>query len=250
MSFTDLVLNEEIEPSLTIYLKDKIDENIFGDILRKMGLYSIEIKNAEKSEIYYQFSLRDEKFASLFENIEDNPFVNMINPARMFSPLNSNKNTTSLIDILKNYQKSNFSFICGYIKLDAEKSCIYIGIDNYRGIDVISSMKEILFKEKILDEIYDKAKEYLKNPEKYEANIDNIVERVEENKKVETENETEEEKEEKKVSSYNLFIIKHFIKFVMDKYKEEVPANEDNSAKEDTKDTINNPFITDMEQKE
>ncbi|TXJ30295.1 hypothetical protein EPJ69_09490 [Brachyspira aalborgi] len=72
--------------SVKIYLKDKIDEKKFNDILIKVGLTSIEIKNSKKSEIYYKFSLND---------------------------------------ISKNTREKHF-FIGSNIKLDAEKSCIHI----------------------------------------------------------------------------------------------------------------------------
>ena len=176
-----------------IYLKDKIDEKVFGDILIKVGLISIEIKNSEKSEIYYKFSL----YAS-------------------------NPNKPGMKD-----------FVLGsHVKLDAEKSsiCIYGYNEN-----IISGMKKILFKEKILDEVYDKSEEYKNNLEKYEANTDDIIEKIEEKEKTEP---------------YNLFIIKHFIKYIIDKYKEENISSEDNSANENNEDNKNitsNPFITNGE---
>ena len=185
-----------------IYLKDKIDEKVFGDILIKVGLTSIEIKNSEKSEIYYKFSLND---------------------------------------ISKNTREKHF-FIGSNIKLDAEKSCIHIYgyTEFYAGNKIInknliSDIKKILFEEKILDEVYDKSEEYKNNPEKYEANTDDIIEKIEEKEKTEP---------------YNLFIIKHFIKYVIDKYKEENISSEDNSANENNEDNKNittNPFITNGE---
>ena len=87
MSYKDLFENEGIEPSIVIHLKDKIDEKVFNDILIKIGLTSIEIKNSEKSEIYYKFSLTAKA-------IYTNPM--------------------------------NDFFIGSHIKLDAEKSCICI----------------------------------------------------------------------------------------------------------------------------
>lgn len=185
-----------------IYLKDKIDEKVFGDILIKVGLTSIEIKNSEKSEIYYKFSLND---------------------------------------ISKNTREKHF-FIGSNIKLDAEKSCIHIYgyTEFYAGNKIInknliSDIKKILFEEKILDEVYDKSEEYKNNPEKYEANTDDIIEKIEEKEKTEP---------------YDLFIIKHFIKYVIDKYKEENISSEDNSANENNEDNKNittNPFITNGE---
>ena len=101
--------------------------------------------------------------------------------------------------------------------------------------DFIESAKEILFKEKILDEVYDKSEEYKNNLEKYAANTDDIIEKIEEKEKTEP---------------YNLFIIKHFSKYVIDKYKEENISSEDNSANENNEDNKNittNPFITNGE---
>lgn len=132
----------------------------------------------------------------------------------------------------------NDFFIGSHIKLDAEKSCIciYGYQDDYDEKNIILGMKKILFKEKILDEVYDKSKEYKKNIEKYEANTDDIIEKIEEKEKTEP---------------YNLFIIKHFIKYVIDKYKkEENISSEDNSANENNEDNKNitsNPFITNGE---
>ena len=195
MSFKDLFENEGIEPSIVIQLKDKIDEKVFNDILIKVGLISIEIKNSENSEIYYKFLLTAKAIYTNPWDMKD--------------------------------------FVLGsHVKLDAEKSsiCIYGYNEN-----IISGMKKILFKEKILDEVYDKAEEYKNNIEKYEANTDDIIEKIEE--KVKTE-------------PYNLFIIKHFIKYVIDKYKEENISSEDNSANENNEDNKNittNPFITNGE---
>lgn len=195
--FNDL-FNIKIEQDITIYLKDKIDEKAFDNILIKIGLTSIQIKNSEKSEIYYKFSLTAKA-------IYTNPM--------------------------------NDFFIGSHIKLDAEKSCIciYGYQDDYDEKNIILGMKKILFKEKILDEVYDKSEEYKNNPEKYEANTDDIIERIE---------------KRREVRPYNLFIIKHFIKYVMDKYKQENISSEDNSANENNKDNKNittNPFITNGE---
>lgn len=195
--FNDL-FNIKIEQDITIYLKDKIDEKAFDNILIKIGLTSIEIKNSEKSEIYYKFSLTAKA-------IYTNPM--------------------------------NDFFIGSHIKLDAEKSCIciYGYQDDYDEKNIILGMKKILFKEKILDEVYDKSEEYKNNPEKYEANTDDIIERIE---------------KRREVRPYNLFIIKHFIKYVIDKYKEENISSEDNSANENNEDNKNittNPFITNGE---
>ncbi|TKZ34161.1 hypothetical protein, partial [Brachyspira catarrhinii] len=92
-----------------------------------------------------------------------------------------------------------------FIKIDEKNSCLHINsaIEN---IDIYLKVKEILFKEKILNEIYDKANEYKDNYKQYEAKTDNIIKRI----------------ETKKSGQYNLFIIKHFIKYIIDKYKKEL----------------------------
>ena len=220
--FNEMVsqLDEQNRKDITIYLKDKINEKALNDILIKVGLTSIEIKNSEKSEIYYKFSLNDNSELSKYKDF----------------------------------------LIGSNIKLDAEKSCIYI---YYYGEEVISGMKEILFKEKILDEVYDKSEEYENNLEKYEVNTDNIIKKIEKGKlkdmhssmmkMIGINSPIPEKEKEIEIKPYNLFIIKHFIKFVMDKYKQENISSEDNSSNEnienteETKNISNNPFINDGE---
>ena len=128
--------------------------------------------------------------------------------------------------------------------IDKENSCIEINCKELFAFDnedkdnenkFILEIKEILFKEKILNEELDKTKEYENNYQQYEANTDDIIEKIECRENIEP---------------YNLFIIKHFIKFVMDKYKEENISSEDNSANENNEDNKNittNPFITNGE---
>lgn len=168
--FNDL-FNIKIEQDITIYLKDKIDEKAFDNILIKIGLTSIEIKNSEKSEIYYKFSLTAKA-------IYTNPM--------------------------------NDFFIGSHIKLDAEKSCIciYGYQDDYDEKNIILGIKKILFKEKILDEVYDKSGEYENSQSKYEANTDDIIEKIDYNMGSRPHEQA--------------FIIKHFIKYIMDKYKKEI----------------------------
>ena len=228
MSYKDLFENEGIEPSIVIHLKDKIDEKVFNDILIKEGLtkISIEIKNSEKSNVYNYFKFTDE--------------INLSNIAPV-----------------------------KFIGLDAENSCICIyGYKDDYVKNIILGMKKILFKEKILDEVYDKSEEYKNNPEKYEANTDDIIERIEKGKvkmydthtammkawgillPINMDNLTRPTEKEIELKPYHLFIIKHFIKFVIDKYKEENISSEDNSANENSEDNKNittNPFITNGE---
>ena len=212
MSFKDLFENEGIEPSIVIQLKDKIDEKVFNDILIKEGLtkISIEMKNSEKSNVYNYFKFTDEINLS---NITPVKFIGL-----------DAENSCIYINSIKDKSKSS------NLNLDA-----FFGINNKNLTDFILGMKKILFKEKILDEVYDKSEEYKNHLEKYEANTDDIIEKIEEKEKTEP---------------YDLFIIKHFIKYVIDKYKEENISSEDNSANENNEDNKNittNPFITNGE---
>lgn len=102
-----------------------------------------------------------------------------------------------------------------FIKIDEKKSCLYIN-STIENIDIYLKIKEILFKEKILNEIYDKANEYKDNYKQYEAKTDNIIKRI----------------EAKKLGQYNLFIIKHFIKYIIDKYKVELILSKNYSKKD------------------
>ena len=204
-AFKDLDLEKLLKPSTSIFLKEKIDENILTNTLIKIGLVS---KKIEKR--YFK----------------DNNIILDIENYFCFSY--SGDNDTAKITI------------------DKENSCIGINYKELFAFDFdnedkdnenkfILEIKEILFKDKILDEVYDKSEEYKNNIEKYEANTDDIIEKIEEKEKTEP---------------YNLFIIKHFIKYVIDKYKEENISSEDNSANENNEDNKNittNPFITNGE---
>ncbi|TXJ54975.1 hypothetical protein EPJ67_12040 [Brachyspira aalborgi] len=204
-AFKDLDLEKLLKPSTSIFLKEKIDENILTNTLIKIGLVS---KKIEKR--YFK----------------DNNIILDIENYFCFSY--SGDNDTAKITI------------------DKENSCIGINYKELFAFDFdnedkdnenkfILEIKEILFKDKILDEVYDKSEEYKNNIEKYEANTDDIIERIE---------------KRREVRPYNLFIIKHFIKYVIDKYKEENISSEDNSANENNEDNKNittNPFITNGE---
>ena len=221
---------EEIKPSIVIQLKDKIDEKVFSDILIKEGLtkISIEIKNSEKSNVYNLFKFGDK--------------VNLININNYYNTMgldaeNSCIYITKIISIKEVSESTLGKSIGGilansYMFNNANKKSNNVIKDILEEKDFIESVKEILFREKILDKVYDKSKEYKKNPKKYEANTDDIIEKI----------------EEENTEPYNLFIIKHFIKYVIDKYKQENHSSEDNSTKENIEDTKNiskNPFIED-----
>ena len=188
-------------------------------------------------------------FKDLFENKGFNYTIIQLKDKideKVFSDILVREGLTKISIEIKNSEKSivyncfkfeeNFSIIdissdsiaLNSIALDSENSCIYT---NYSYI-TDGYVKKILFKEKILDEVYDRAEEYKNNPKKYEANTDDIIEKIEEGN----------------TEPYYLFIIKHFIKYIMDKYKEENPSSEDNSTNkniEDTKNVSKNPFIED-----
>ena len=234
--------------TMKIYLKNKIDEKVLNDTLTKIGLISIEIKNDYFKSLLDRggiFSLIADaaniaanivaNAANIVDDIVDDTAQTTVSPPSgelYFSSRTYYK--FSLVDKISLSTIKDDFFIGSHIRLDAEESCIYIC--DYNG-NIISGMKEILFKEKILDKVYDKAEEYKNNLEKYEANTDDIIEKI----------------EEKNSEPYNLFIIKHFIKFVMDKYKQENISSEDNSSNENIENTeeakniSNNPFINDGE---
>ena len=197
MSFKDLFENEGIEPSIVIQLKDKIDEKVFNDILIKEGLTKISIE-IKNSEKSHIYN---------FFTFEDEVDITDIAPVNI-------------------------------MWLDAENSCININLGVFRGIfgGLTVGMKRILFREKILDEVYDKSGEYENSQSKYEANTDDIIEKIDYNMGSRPHEQA--------------FIIKHFIKYIMDKYKEENISSEDNSANENNEDNKNitsNPFITNGE---
>ena len=231
-----MIFNNDI----TIYLKDKIDEKAFGNILIGEGLtkISIEIQNSGKSNIYHLF-----KFGDKVDLTNITYYYNMIGLdtensciyiTKIFSFKEVSKSTLGkpAAALANPYMFNNAITKSNKVIKDILNNAIK---DILEEKDFIESAKEILFKEKILDEVYDKSKEYKKNLEKYEANTDDIIEKIEEKEKTEP---------------YDLFIIKHFIKYVIDKYKEENISSEDNSANENNEDNKNittNPFITNGE---
>ena len=212
----DLDLEKLFKPSISIFLKEKIDENILTNTLIKIGLIS---KKIEK------------------RYLKDNDIILDIENYFCFSYSGDNDTTK--------------------ITIDKENSCIGINYKELFAFDnedkdnenkFILEIKEILFKEKILNEELDKTKEYENNYQQYEANTDDIIERIEKGKMIS--NIINRGYEEIEVEPYNLFIIKHFIKYVIDKYKEENISSEDNSANENNEDNKNittNPFITNGE---
>ena len=214
----------KIKDTITIHLKDKIDEKVFSDILIKEGLtkISIEMKNSEKSDIYNFFKFADDI------DLTDIAPLNIIGLDAKNSYIYINIQTLSgaFREIGGGLTKGYFGSIFNNLK---NASMENLGDKLEKTITkeyFITSMKKILFREKILDEVYDKSEEYKNNLEKYEANTDDIIEKIE---KVEEEN-TKTSTAPLGLSSiegennepYNLFIIKHFIKYVMDKYKQEI----------------------------
>ena len=187
MSYKDLFENEGIKPSIVIQLKDKIDEKVFGDILIKEGLtkISIEMKNSEKSIVYNYFKFIDE---TNLDNIAPVKFIGL-----------DAENSCIYINSIKDKSKSS----------DFGLGAFFGDVNNEKNLtDVIDNIKKILFKEKILDEIYDKSGEYKINKDKYKADTDDIIEKIDYDMTI--------------PPHYEAFIIKHFIKYVMDKYKQEI----------------------------
>ena len=234
-----MIFNNDI----TIYLKDKIDEKVFGNILVGEGLtkISIEIQNSGKSNIYHLFKFGDKvdltNITYYYNMIGLDTEYSCIYITKIFSFKEVSKSTLvkPAAALANSYMFNNAITKSNNVIKDILNNVIKDIKDISEEKDFIESAKEILFKEKILDEVYDKSKEYKKNIEKYEANTDDIIEKIEEKEKTEP---------------YNLFIIKHFIKYVIDKYKEENISSEDNSANENNEDNKNittNPFITNGE---
>ena len=202
-AFKDLDLEKLLKPSTSIFLKEKIDENILTNTLIKIGLVS---KKIEKR--YFK----------------DNNIILDIENYFCFSYSGDNDTAKITIDKENSYIGINYKELFAFDNEDKDNENKFI-----------LEIKEILFKEKILNEELDKTKEYENNYQQYEANTDDIIEKIECRENIEP---------------YNLFIIKHFIKFVMDKYKEENISSEDNSANENNEDNKNittNPFITNGE---
>ena len=197
LAAANIFSKKEVKKSIVIQLKDKIDEKVFSDILVKEGLTKISIE-IKNSEKSNIYN---------FFTFEDEVYITDIAPVNI-------------------------------MWLDAENSCININLGVFRGIfgGLTVGMKRILFREKILDEVYDKSGEYENSQSKYEANTDDIIEKIDYNMGSRPHEQA--------------FIIKHFIKYIMDKYKEENISSEDNSANENNEDNKNittNPFITNGE---
>lgn len=240
MSFKDLFENEGITPYIVIHLKDKIDEKVFSDILVKEGLtkISIEMKNSEKSNVYNYFKFTDkinldniapmciivldaessciyyvETISREMKEIGRNLFKTF-NPSTGFE--DKMGSSLELVgELAGGLYKGFFGGLVDSIK-DKDIENLEVGklvekvINkiNKNKNDFITSMKEILFREKILDEVYDKSGEYENNQNKYEADTNDIIEKIDYNMPSRP--------------HYEAFIIKHFIKYIMDKYKKEI----------------------------
>lgn len=172
------------KPDISIFLKEKIDENILTNTLIKIGLVS---KKIEKR--YFK----------------DNDII--VNIENYFCFSYSGDNDTAKITIDK--ENSCIEINCEGLGESVMPDIDFGNSDDNEDNEnkFILKIKEILFKEKILDEELDKIKEYNNNCQQYEANTDDIIEKI--------------ECREENIKPYYLFIIKHFVKYVMDKYKEE-----------------------------
>ena len=169
LAAANIFSKKEVKKSIVIQLKDKIDEKVFNDILVKEGLTKISIE-IKNSEKSNIYN---------FFTFEDEVDITDIAPVNI-------------------------------MWLDAENSCININLGVFRGIfgGLTVGMKRILLREKILDEVYDKSGEYENSQSKYEANTDDIIEKIDYNMGSRPHEQA--------------FIIKHFIKYIMDKYKKEI----------------------------
>ena len=186
------------------------------------------MKNSEKSDTYNFFKFENEI------NTTDIAPVNMIGLDAKNSCLYINIQTASgvLREIGGRLTKGYFGSTPNNLKKANIENLGDIVEGTITSKQFIASIKEILFREKILDEVYDKSEEYENNIKKYEANTDDIIDRIEKGKVkayssmmqplLGDKSPIPAKEKEIEIKPYHLFIIKHFIKYVMDKYKQAI----------------------------
>lgn len=120
------------------------------------------------------------------------------------------------------------------IKLDAENSCIYICNTSYvfgGNDDIFGGIEELLLDNKIIDrdEIYTKSGSRRTNHKIHDIEVSDIIREIEFGYEFNSWNLAASGKE---------IITKHFIKFLMDKYKEELSLSENNSKNKAEKEEV------------
>lgn len=197
-----------------VLLKDKINNKILGKTLIKLGLKKY---NPNVSEEYFYFKVY--KRQGIVIEIGSQPETIDL-PPELISDY-----------ILKNsikIQSKNSLYINGIPEtFDIFTSTIFNPENNYCDKDeIVDSIEKMLLEYKIIDrdEIYTKSGSRRAKHKIHEANISDIIEAVE-----------NDEGEEWNDNSFELALIKHFIKFVMDKYKKELSLSQklqDNSMEQ------------------
>lgn len=214
----------EIEDSkcIKIYLHEKIDEKVINDTLIKLGLISLEFTNSKGSEKYYYFELEGER----------------------------------------SYAASiNYIITWNYIKVDVENSCICINypkdynyISNYKS-NILYKILSLLIKENIITKksanvinannignIFGGIANITDNLNNVINAMDSIQLKEYEMPKQSVEDIIKEIKLGEKIGKElhyhgrwigkTKILIENFIKFLMDKYKEELALNENNTKNE------------------
>ena len=114
------------------------------------------------------------------------------------------------------------------IKLDAENSCIYIDDTPTYSVDIFGEIEKLLLYNKIIDrdEIYTKSGSRMNNHEIHEIDVNDIIKEIEFGSRVESAYRGNDG-----YTTYNAkeILTKHFIKFIIDKYKEELSLSKNNS---------------------
>ena len=227
---------------IKIYLHEKIDEKVINDTLIKLGLTSLEFANSKGSEKYYYFELEEGRFYA---------------------------------------GSMNYVITWNYIKVDVENSCICINypkdynyISNYKS-NILYKILSLLIKENIITKksdniinanniggIFSELLNITNNLNNVINAMDSIQLKEYEMPKQSVEDIIKEiklgEKIGKELHCHGRWIgetkilIENFIKFLMDKYKEELALNENNTKKEEVKESNIeklNPIIRKCEDK-
>ena len=116
------------------------------------------------------------------------------------------------------------------IKLDAENSCIYIDDTFTYSVDIFGEIEKLLLDNKIIDrdEIYTKSGSRRNNHKIHEIEVSDIIKEIEFGSRVES----AYRGDDGYTTNAKEILTKHFIKFLMDKYKEELTLNENNTKNE------------------
>lgn len=123
------------------------------------------------------------------------------------------------------------------IKLDAKNSCIYIDDTRTYSVDIFGEIEKLLLYNKIIDrdEIYTKSGSRMNNHEIHEIDVSDIIKEIEFGSRVESAYIGNDG-----YTTYNAkeILTKHFIKFIIDKYKEELSLSKNNSKNKIKKEKV------------